>query len=165
MNATWKLQAAMDALNAGYSRLLDDDPEMALPSLPVELAGVTEAILAVAREARRAEALGECARKMAQETGGRAKRFETRVDQLRGVALAALDALGERRIEGPDVSVFIRAGQPGTLITDEGALPERFWRIERKLDRATLKTALTDGEVIPGAELTNAMPSLTIKGT
>ena len=67
--------------------------------------------------------MAEAAKAMADETAGRAARFMRRHDAMRGVLLAALDALGTRKIEGPDVTVSLRADIPATVITDEARSP------------------------------------------
>ncbi len=163
MSAQWRLHNALTALQAGYQRLHDADADMDLPALPDAAEQARDAVLAVARAAREADALADMARKMAQDTTARAKRFETRAEQLRGLLLAGMDALKERKIEAPDLTLSMRPGTPGVIVTDEAALPEEYWRIKRDVDKAALRDALKQGVIISGAELTNGMPGVQIR--
>ena len=129
-----------------------------------DLKVVQNAVIAVARQAREARAMAEAAKAMADETAGRAARFMRRHDAMRGVLLAALDALGTRKIEGPDVTVSLRAGRSETVITDEAQIPDAYWRTVRTLDKAALREDLKQGVVVDGAELANGLPSVTIRG-
>jgi hypothetical protein len=168
MTTSWQLRSALDALHAGYTRLREADDDLALPlvdDMPEREDVVRGAILAVGRAAREADALADMAHAMAQETAVRAKRFRTRAEQLRGLLLAGMDALGERKIEGPDCTVSVRAGLPSVLITEEAAIPEEYWRITREISKSRLKDDLKQGLVIPGAELSNGIPSIQVRGS
>jgi hypothetical protein len=133
--------------------------------MPDDAAAVEDAIIAVARAAREATALKEMARKMAAEITERARRFEHRADQLRGLVFSAMDALDKRKIEAGDLTVFMRSGSAEVVITDESVIDAGYWKVERKLDKAAIKAALQSGMHLDGAELANGLPSITIKGT
>ena len=167
MSTPWQLQQAIFTLKTGAHRLAQEDPDLTVSvaeDLPEELAAVQNAVIAVARQAREARAMAEAAKAMADETAGRAARFMRRHDAMRGVLLAALDALGTRKIEGPDVTVSLRAGTPAPVITDEAQIPDAYWRTVRTLDKAALREDLKQGVVVDGAELANGLPSVTIRG-
>ena len=126
MSTPWQLQQAIFTLKTGAHRLAQEDPDLTVSvaeDLPEELAAVQNAVIAVARQAREARALAEAAKAMADETAGRAARFMRRHDAMRGVLLAALDALGTRKIEGPDVTVSLRAGTSVITVSDEAQSP------------------------------------------
>ena len=167
MSTPWQLQQAIFTLKTGAHRLAQEDPDLTVSvaeDLPEELAAVQNAVIAVARQAREARAMAEAAKAMADETAGRAARFMRRHDAMRGVLLAALDALGTRKIEGPDVTVSLRAGRSETVITDEAQIPDAYWRTVRTLDKVALREDLKQGVVVDGAELANGLPSVTIRG-
>lgn len=54
-------------------------------------------------------------------------------------------------------------GKPGVVITDEAALPAEFVRVERTPDKTAIANALRAAQDVPGAELGNAAPQLTIR--
>jgi len=164
----WQLQQAIFALRSGAQRLLetDEDLHVSLPDeLPEEVAAVRNAVVAVARQAREAKALHEMAKKMAQETADRARRFEHRAEQLRGLVFAAMDALGTAKIEAPDVTLSLRAGSPAVVITDETKIPDEYWKVTRTVSLSAIRDDIKQGVVVEGAEMQNGMPSLIIKGS
>ena len=167
MKTAWQLQQAIFALRTGAYRIAEDDPETEISivdDLPEEAAAVRAAILSVGRQARETAELAKMARKMAQETTERAQRFERRSDQMRQLLLAAMDALGDRKIEGPDVTIGLRAGVPSVAVTDEAKIPDQYWKITRSLDKAAIRDDLKQGVVIDGAALSNGLPSVSIRG-
>jgi hypothetical protein len=87
------------------------------------------------------------------------------VQQYKATLFAIMDAIGCHRLELPDCTISTRAGPPAVIVTDEAALPDRFIRVEttRRADKAAIATALKDGEVVDGAELSNAMPVLSVR--
>ncbi len=166
--SAWQLQQAVYALKSGVHRLTESDDDLlvdALETLTEETAAVREAIVGVARKAREAEALADMAKRMARDTAERQKRFEARAEQLRGLVFAALDALGEKKIEAADLTISLRAGQPAVIVTDETKIPDQYWRTERKISLSAIKDDLKQGVVVDGAEMANALPSLMLKAT
>lgn len=162
------LYLALSALHSGVQRLAETEPDIDIDpftDLPAEAHAVEEAIVKICRAAREAESLAEAAKKMAQQTAGRAARFEWQSDQYRGVAFAALDALGKRKIVAPDLTVSIRDGRPSVVITDETKLADEYVRVTRTPDKAAIGEALRQGVVVDGAELANGMPTLSIRGS
>ena len=53
------------------------------------------------------------------------------------------------------ITVKVRKCPPSVEITDEGAVPERFWRekVTRTIDKTHIKEELKSGEYVPGAAL------------
>ena len=96
----------------------------------------------------------------------RKARYERRSEAARSTLFAIMDTLGRRKWEAPHGTVSIVDGRPSVQIIDEAALPERFWDVivTRKPNKDMIKTAIDDGEVIPGVERMNGLPSLRIRG-
>jgi hypothetical protein len=166
----WRLQQATLALRAGRQRLIEADPDMALEiaeDLPEEAKAVEDAIVRVCRAAIEAEDLERAAKERAAATAARAKRFGARADELRGVAFAALDALGKTRLVAGDLTVSLRAGRQTAVVTDEEKIPDEYFDVEfiRKLNKKRLNEDVEAGVVVEGAVLGNARPVLTIKGS
>lgn len=168
MSTQYQLMQAISALHGGARRLREEDPDIAIDiadDLAEEAAAVEGAIVAVCRAAREADALHDAAKRMMVDLGQRATRFRMRSQQLRGVAFSALDVLGKRRIEAADITISLRSGSQSALVTDEAKIPDSYWKTERTLNKAELLDDLKQGVVVEGAELSNGLASLMIKGT
>ena len=64
-----------------------------------------------------------------------------------------------------DVTASVRNGTPSVEITDLDAVPEIYIEtvITRKADKRTLLAVMKDGAVVPGCELSNAMPTIALR--
>jgi len=159
----------MSALLAVRQRLLQDDPDLAddeqlfSDMLEGEGGDAMEVLHRVLRASIAAKDMAEAADSRAIEIAARRDRYRRRAEALRGAAFAALDALGIKKLELPDLTASVRAGQPVVVITDEAALPEVCIRVTREPDKALIAAALKGGREVPGAELSNSSPSLTVR--
>jgi hypothetical protein len=82
-----------------------------------------------------------------------ARATRSRAAWLRDYLLKNLESLGVERIETATTLLLVRQSPPSVEILDEGQLPDAFRRVVESIDKALLRTALLDGEVIPGARL------------
>ena len=88
-------------------------------------------------------------------------------DALRDQIAEAMADGGHAEISGPRCVITYRKAGPGSVvITDEEQIAERFltpvpatW----KIDKASIRAALLDGETVSGATLSNSRPSVAIK--
>jgi len=82
-----------------------------------------------------------------------------------GNAFAMMEATGLRKLELEDVTASVRNGTPSVEITDLDAVPEIYIEtvITRKADKRTLLAVMKDGAVVPGCELSNAMPTIALR--
>lgn len=166
MTSTYNLRNALDILHAGINRLLADDHDLPIDipkDLPEEVEVVKSELVKLGRAAREAEYLANMARGMARDTTERARRFETRVDQIKGVMMAALDVMGVNKIEAPDMTVSLRAGSLVAIVTDDNKIPDQYWKTTRSLNKSALADDLKAGTVIEGAMLSIGFPSVTIR--
>jgi hypothetical protein len=169
--SAWKLEQAMSVLLSVRQRLLDDDPDMAADEalmhdmLEGETGNAMDVLDAVIRASIAAAGLAEEAAARAKNISARAARYKARAESLRGAAFAALTALELKRHERPDFTATVRAGQPAVIITDEDLLPAAFVRTKTEPDKTLIAAALKAGQAVPGADLTNATPSLMVKVT
>jgi len=67
------------------------------------------------------------------------------------------------KFERADYTASIRPGQPHVLVTDGTALPDTMVRVKREPDKTLIGAALKAGDTVPGAELSNSAPNLTIR--
>jgi hypothetical protein len=94
----------------------------------------------------------------------RTERFQHRINSLRGLAFKMLDASGLPKVELPEATLSIRKGQPKLVgEADPASLPDDYCKVSRTLDRSKIKDALKAGQTVPGFELSNSEPSLSIR--
>jgi hypothetical protein len=99
----------------------------------------------------------------AKELAERKSRLERRADACKAMAFQILDAANISSFVLPEATLTIQAGQRAVVVTDEAVLPQEYIRTKTEPDKSKLKDALKDGLTIPGAELSNAQPFLTIR--
>jgi hypothetical protein len=144
-------------------QLIEADPEIGEPSL-LNMTNLHDAIIATVRSALEDEdaACRLRGRMDAMEAGLR--RIERRVQGKRVLALGALREAGLEHLEADDVRVSVRRAPPLLVITDEDLVPDSF-RIERRppFDLQRIRDALEAGVDVPGAQLADAEPYLSVR--
>jgi len=167
--SAWAMEQAMSALMSGRAALMANDPDLAADeavlsdALQPETTDVYALLHRVLRAAEDARALADSADERLKVLTARRDRFRRRSDTLRGTAFAAMDVLGLSKLELPDMTASIVRGKPAAIITDETALPDEYWRTTRAVNKAAINDAIKQGVVIPGVEMTNAIPSLQVR--
>jgi len=167
----YRVEQALSAWQSARARLLAEDPalehdEAALVDLLGPEEGQVEDVLArLVRGAVHAESMADAAAERIAAMSERLKRFKARAQTMRGTAFAVMDATGLRKLELEDVTASVRNGTPSVEITDLDLVPEIYIEtvVTRKADKRTLLAVMKDGAVIPGAELTNAMPTIALR--
>ena len=165
------IEQAMSVLLSARARLAADDPEMATDeSLLADILGsdpdtcdAMDVLHRVLRAAVHAKDMAEAADARAKVITERRDRYKRRAEMLRGIGFAAMDALGTARVELPDLTASVATGRPSVVVTDEAAVPDTFIRMTRAPDKTLIAAALKAGETVPGAEMSNAMPVLSIR--
>lgn len=164
MRAPYHLGIVLSIAAATHARLseagaLDEDGAALLAEAP-DVETVLVRLLRAGDEAKHnAEAVGERIAALQARQG----RYWARSDECRRAVVAIMDAAGLTKFRHPEFTVSLSAGRPGVVVTDEAALPDRFVRVERKPLLLAIKAAMDDGEVVPGAEMQNTMPTLTVR--
>ena len=167
--SAFRLEQAMSALMEKRDQLLREYPEMAdddrllSDMLDGESGDAMEVIDRVIRAAIEADMLAKGAKERRNEIAERQARFERRRDNLRAMAFAAFEAIGMSKREAPDFTASIRAGTASVVITDEKLLPEALIRVKREPDKTLIGAALKNGREVPGATLSNPMPTIAIR--
>ena len=99
-----------------------------------------------------------------QDLQERGVRYEKRIQTDRGLIEQALMLADLPKLERPTATLTLAARQPKVEIQTEAEIPSEFWKAaEPKLDKKALADALKAGRDVPGACLSNAAPSLTIR--
>ena len=94
----------------------------------------------------------------------RLSRLELRANKKRELALDAMTEAGLTKLEQPDFTAFTRAGSPAFVIIAEDSIPEPYWLPQPpRLDRQTILAELKRGKVIPGAQMSNPKPVLSVR--
>jgi hypothetical protein len=148
-------------------RLLTEYPNLDEETLADTLEGITdlhEMIAAVIRSALVDEALRVGLRSRLDEMRDHLTRLELRCEKKREMALEAMSQVGLRKLEQPDFTASVRAGLPTLVVVNEGDIPPDYW-VPRppKLNRQALLAGMKRGDEVPGVQLGNAKPILTVR--
>lgn len=94
----------------------------------------------------------------------RQARFVEREKAMRALGFKIMEIAGLKKAEFAEATYSIRNGQP-KLIGDAtpDTMPNAFVRTKLELDRTAIKEALQAGSIVPGFELSNSEPSLSIR--
>ena len=148
-------------------RILSSWPELDEETLADTLEGITdlhEMIAAVIRSALVDEALQSGLRTRLDEMRSRLSRLAERGAKKRELALEAMCEVGLKKLQQPDFTASARSGPPGLVVTAEETIPTDFWVPQPpKLDRQGLLGSLKRGQAVPGAELSNPKPCLSVR--
>jgi hypothetical protein len=177
---------AAKALRESYRAVFADDDALALDAIEGET-GLFEAIDVLLVE--RAEAMGHATglKGVESDIAARRQRFEKRADSLKGlIEQALMIAEIDTKVVRP-VATLSMSKRPATVeVQTESEIPARFWKVgDPVLDKKALGAALAERAAaiaalpedpdaraealaalppeIPGAVLSNAAPSLTIR--
>ena len=87
------------------------------------------------------------------------------IRKKRATAAWAMGEMGLTKLQAPDFTATLSAGRPKVTITDEAAIPADLSRVKREPNKTAILAALTAGREVPGAELANPQPVLTLRTT
>ncbi|QIO34353.1 siphovirus Gp157 family protein [Bradyrhizobium sp. 1(2017)] len=157
-----------DMLRGEIERLIHDYPEIAedevlrADMLDGETA-ISDVLTDLIRMAEDAKAMRDATKSRQDDLKARAQRFDRRVEFVRSLMLAILDAANLRKVELPEGTIFLRNNAQQIVgEIDPAVLPDDLVKIERKADRAAIKDALKAGRDLPGLVLSNSPPSVVV---
>lgn len=91
-------------------------------------------------------------------------RFERREKAMRELAFKIMCAADVRKVELTEVTLVIAKGNRKLIgEVDPNSLPDNLVRIKREPDKKAIKGELESGRAVPGYELSNAEPHLTVR--
>lgn len=140
---------------------LADDSETLLDSL-AGLDDFEEQCIATIRHALEREAYAKALGELIEGMTARKRRLEEGAKNLRLAVLGAMQDAGVARIKSPDMSLSTGYGKPKVLIVDEMAIPDDLVRISRTPNKAEIAKQIAAGVVVPGIELGNPVPFLSV---
>lgn len=95
--------------------------------------------------------------------GERKKACQNRQQRLRDALLYCMTASDQKSLRRPEATLTLTPRKPGVQAVDEAALPEEFWKVERKVNRSAISDALKEGWIPPGVTLDNGGVALTVR--
>ena len=165
--ATHPIQQQLILHNHFRERLREAFPDADDETLADTLEGLTtlsDQLAEVIRSALEDEAFHEALKQRVADMRERATRLALRAEKKRQLVADTMAGADLQRLSFPDLTVSLRPGTPKLVVTEEGEIPEPFWKAQPpKLDRQGLIRALKEGEIIPGAALGNAQPCLAVR--
>ena len=94
----------------------------------------------------------------------RMARLSERAAERRQIARDTMMEVDLKSIKAPDFTLSLRTGSPALIVVDESVIPEFYWEARDPcLNRFQLLTDLKRGASIPGAQLSNPEPVLTVR--
>lgn len=156
------IRLQVENLKLSHPELLEDD-EAWIATLESE-SDFNEIMTTIVRRIEDTKALVIGTKDRFEELKARKDRFEHRVDTLRTLAFKIMQAAELAKVELPEATLSLRAGTQQLIgDADPDDLCDVYCKISRTLDRTAIKDALKDGVTVPGFELSNSPPSLTIR--
>lgn len=94
----------------------------------------------------------------------RRDRFEDQGARIKAAVQVAMGHAELRKLELPQATLSLRAVPPKCEITDESAIPSKYWKAQDpKLDKKAVLDALKAREAVPGATLSNGGETISIR--
>ncbi len=156
------VRQSIENLKIAYPSLLEDDEtwQSALESQT----NIKELLTFVVRRIEDDRALSSGTGERLGELVARKARFEHRIKAYRELAFKLMQAAELAKLEMPECTISLSAGQPQLIgDADPEELPDELCKITRTLNRTAIKETLKTGGTVPGFQLSNAQPSLTIR--
>jgi hypothetical protein len=151
----------IDNLKLVHPELLEDD-EAWLATLESET-DFNDLLTNIVRRIEDTKALVIGTKDRFEELKARKDRFEQRVESLRSLAFKLMAAAELAKVDLPEATLSLRAGTQQLVgDADPKELPDDLCTISRALNRKAIKERLQLAPV-PGFELSNGPPSLTIR--
>lgn len=154
-------QRVREMLLASFPELADDAQALA-DTLEGET-GLHDALAAMIRKSQDAEAYEEALGHLIAEKAARKERWGRQSIALRNTVLELMQAAGISKLVQPDFTASVGKGRGKVVIADEAELPDAFFRVSRSPDKTAIGRALNDNKTVPGALLSNAEPTLTVR--
>lgn len=124
---------------------------------------IVKMIEAVLSSMKDAVWMTEALKQREKELQERRKRFEARSEAGRALLQQIMEKTGLQKLVLPEATLSIGAKPASVVVYDEAAIPDDFWKVERKLDKKALLAALKESPGVAGAQLSNGGASLTIR--
>jgi hypothetical protein len=160
-NEALAARTLLSALSSEQDAFAEEDAELVVASETNLVEAIEAALLANAQDAAHIQTLKSIILTME----GRMERKAARIERRKGAILAAMEIVGLQKLELATATVSVGKGQRKVIITDAELIPAEFMRekVERSPDKKAIAEALLGKTPVPGAELSNTMPTLTVR--
>jgi hypothetical protein len=153
---------AAKALKASLAELGEDD-QLLCDCIEGET-GLLQAIDALLARMTESRSMIEGLAVVIGDLEARRRRYEARLEVDRGLIEQALLVAELGKLERPVATLSMSGRSPKVEVHTPADVPSEFWRpADPVLDRRALARALGEGRAVPGACLSNAAPSLTVR--
>ena len=155
------LRSQISGLIALYPEL-EEDAQLLADTIDGEtnFERVAEKVLEFIREAETMEnAVKERKATMAE----RQKRYERQGESGRRILISLMKTARVDKVVLTEATISLTKPRDGVSITDLDALPQGFFRSERKALPKEILAAIKSGETVPGAELATGEGGVTIR--
>ena len=94
----------------------------------------------------------------------RMDRLHERARKKRALVLEVMTEADLPNVTEPDFTVSLRKSPSSLLVLDEEEVPEDYWVPQpAKLNKAALLQALKADQEVPGVQLSNGQPTITVR--
>ena len=154
---------AAKVLLAQMADIIGDDEQLAADTVEGETS-LNEAIDAAVQQMIDDKAAIDGLDAMIKRLTERRERIKARMDTMKTALTVAMEQAGRKKFDHGAVTISIRATPASAIITDEAALPSRFFKAQDpKLDKRAVLDALKAKESVPGASLSNGGQTIALK--
>lgn len=154
---------AAASLRASLEQLAEGDEDLMLDMIEGETS-LLECIDALLLRNAADRALVEGTDKVIADLQARKDRVKRRMEFDRALIEQAMMTAEISKIERPAATLSLANRAPSLRLENEADIPAEFWTAGApKLDRKALTDALKSGRPVPGAALSNAAPTLTVR--
>ncbi len=155
------LKESLQRIREVANTLPDDDPDK-LEMLNTE--GDYSSLMEWALRKRNEHlATAESCKGLKDTYANRQKSFEGKANHMKDVVGVIIREAGESKYVGASATVSITSKPQAVQVLDESKIPEKYFKIEKKIDKAEINKAVKDGEVVEGVILDNGGESLMIR--
>lgn len=151
-------------------RLIEAYPELAFDKDALEdtLEGITDVGTVVERFMlikEQAEADAEAMLNRIGKMRVRMEKLDEKAKKARSAAQAVMEDCGVRSVTAPSGTYFLSPSPPSVVITDEKAIPGRFFRVQETLtlNKNLIRDTIKAGETVPGCALSNAPMTIKVR--
>ena len=154
------VKAELGKLLAEYPEL-ETDEELRADAIE----GETDAhkIISRALEARQeAETLAGAIKAREVDLSARRSRYERKSDAMKSLIRSIMQAAQLSKLTLPEATLSITSPRQTVVVEDLEALPQGYFKTVKQADKTAIKSALEQGNEIPGAVLATGISGLTI---
>ena len=110
-----------------------------------------------------AKAMQESMKARREDLATRASRWARREDFASAAIMRVMALTGLDKLTTPEATISVTKGRESIEIIDVNELPQGFYVNERKPDRTAIGAALMAGQSVPGAQMRQGEPSITVR--